>query len=115
MRGKPPIVDFEAIRRYPVWEVAKVLGHDGKTLLRRFISVGWAVQELPFPRSQWIVPVEIMETRMPEVKKKLDSIHSAGIPLTRRCVGAHKRWCTKGTKGKIRILHSRGEREPDGG
>jgi hypothetical protein len=100
---------------YLVCEIAKILGRDRNVLRRQLIRVGWATQELPVKRSQWVVSSTVMKAHMPDVKKKLDFLRSARIKLHKR--GQHPRPLPQFTDERDNLQNKghRGEGEPTEG
>lgn len=103
---------WDRVRRYPVWEVARALGRETGALRRQLIRVGWATQDLPFPRSPWSVPEQIMASQFPAVKKKLDELRDQGIRLTERGKTRVANKGTKSTESKAPSALRRGTGKP---
>jgi hypothetical protein len=112
MGGEPVSAAWDRVRRYPVWEVARALGRETGALRRQLVRVGWAIQDLPFPRSPWSVPEQIMAAHFPEVKKKLDELRDRGIRLTERGKTAAANKGKKSTKSKTPYRRNRGPGKP---
>jgi hypothetical protein len=103
---------WDRVRRYPVWEVARALGRETGALRRQLARVGWATQDLPFPRSPWSVPEAIMAAHFSAVKKRIDELRDRGIRLTERGKSSVANKSTKGTKGKTTYRRDRGPGKP---
>lgn len=103
---------WDRVRRYPVWEVARALGRETGALRRQLARVGWATQDLPFPRSPWSVPEAIMAAHFSAVKKKIDELRDRGIRLTERGKSRVANKGTKSTKSKTTYCRDRGPGKP---